>query len=309
MGAPILAASTADATRPARGPGRGPLSRPPPIRLIAAMGGTPTAPRAKAPRRRRAWIALLVAVLLYGYAGHVEPAWLEVTHHDVALRVAKPITLAHLTDLHTVGFWRRERRLVEQLEVERPDVIVITGDTLCQGGNYDQCKPLLEKLHAPLGVYMVPGNWEVANPIKDLKGFFAGCGVRYLRNESVELVPGLWLVGLDDFAIGRPDFPRAVAKVPAGTTRIVLCHSPGFFDRIDGDYDLAFAGHTHGGQVRLPFLPPLFLPAGCGRFVAGWYERDGRRLYVSRGIGMSGLRFRFCCRPELAIHRLVPTAP
>jgi predicted MPP superfamily phosphohydrolase len=254
---------------------------------------------------RRFAVALALLLGLYGYAGHVEPDWLEVTHHVVAADVPRPIRVAHLSDLHTVGIGLRERRLFEALDAERPDVVVITGDTLSQGGSYEQCAPVLARLHAPLGVFMVPGNWEVANPLRDMKGFFARCGVRYLRNESVEIAPRVWLVGLDDFALGLPSLERATAGVPADATRIVLCHAPGFFDEMRGGFTLAFAGHTHGGQVHVPFLPPLYLPAGCGRFVAGWYESGGARMYVSRGIGMSGPRFRFLCRPELAIHDLV----
>jgi predicted MPP superfamily phosphohydrolase len=258
-------------------------------------------------RARRGWLfAFVLLFLLYGWAGHVEPEWLEVTHHVVPLKVPRPLKVAHISDLHTVGLWRREQKVIASLAVEKPDLIVITGDTLCQGGNYDETRPVLEKLKAPLGVFMVPGNWEVANPIPDLRGFFKSCGVRFLRNESVEVAPGVWLVGLDDYALGLPDLKRASAAVPDGATKIVLCHSPGFFDQTHGEFPLAFAGHTHGGQFRLPFLPPLHLPGGCGRFVAGWYDHAGSRMYVSRGIGMSGPRFRLLCRPELAIHLLTP---
>jgi predicted MPP superfamily phosphohydrolase len=277
------------------------LSRARRFRLIAAMGPPP------ARARRRRLFVIFPLLLLYGWAGHVEPDWLEVTRHVVPLKVPRALKVAHLSDLHTVGLWRRERRLVAALDAEKPDLIVITGDTLCQGGNYDQCRPMLERLKAPLGVYMVPGNWEIANPIRDLPGFFKSCGVRFLRNESVEVTPGLWVVGLDDFALGVPDLKRACAAIPDGATKIVLCHSPGFFDQGHGEYPLAFSGHTHGGQFRLPFLPPLHLPAGCGRFVEGWYDHEGARMYVSRGIGMSGPRFRLLCRPELAIHELVPS--
>jgi predicted MPP superfamily phosphohydrolase len=255
---------------------------------------------------RRTIAAFALLFLLYGYAGHVEPDWLEVTRHEVPLAVPRPIKLAHVSDLHTVGLELRERRMVAALEEERPDAIVITGDTLSQSGSYEQCRPVLEKLKAPLGVFMVPGNWEVANPIRDMKGFFASCGVKYLRNESVELVPGVWLVGLDDFSLGLPNWNVATAHVPADATKIVLCHAPGFFKQTHGEFALALAGHTHGGQVRIPGFDPLYLPTGCGNYFSGWFEQDGARMYVSRGIGMSGPRFRFLCRPELAFHDLVP---
>ncbi len=73
---------------------------------------------------------------------------------------------------------------------------------------------------------------------------------------------------------------------------------------VAGKYDLAFAGHTHGGQVRLPLVGPLWLPPGSGRFVEGWYEEAGTKMYVSRGVGTSVLPVRLLCAPEIAIFDL-----
>ena len=110
---------------------------------------------------------------------------------------------------------------------------------------------------------------------------------------------------------GETAFPLAGA--PEGALRIALFHSPGYFDTIADQVHFAFAGHTHGGQVRVPLLPPLWMPNGSGRFVAGWYEaqpgaassaptqQPAARLYVSRGVGTSILPLRFNCRPEVAL--------
>ena len=245
------------------------------------------------------------------YAGWIEPSWLETTRHRVALPIERAVKLAHLTDVHTNGFWRKERGLVAALEAARPDVIVLTGDTLHQAGTFEECRPLLERLAAPLGVFMVAGNWETACRDRlpegmSLRSFLASCGVTLLQNESREIAPGLWLVGLDDYVWGVPDLAKATAAIPEGAARVALVHEPGFFDEPAAGYDLLLAGHTHGGQVRIPFVPPLYLPAGCSHYLAGWYEKPGARLYVSRGIGMSGAKYRFLCRPELALFDLVP---
>ncbi len=286
----------------------------------------------KRTRRRWLWRGTLLALALGSYAHWVEPCWIAVTRHEVVLPIDRTVELAHLTDLHTTGRGRREETMLALLAARRPDCIVITGDTLEQDGTFEQCRPLLSALKAPLGIYMVRGNWETASTHRlpqgqSLREFLHDCGVTLLKNESVEIVPGLWLVGLDDFVWGAPDLTRATAAIPDGAARVALIHEPEFFDlsgadsaassdhefttpsergRTAGAYDLLLAGHTHGGQVRLPLLPPLFLPSGCGHYVEGWYEKPGARLYVSRGLGMSGLPFRFCCRPELAIHVLTP---
>jgi predicted MPP superfamily phosphohydrolase len=275
---------------------------------------------AKGKRGRYIWRLLVAVAALYLYARHVEPTWLQVTRHSVAAPVAVQVKLAHLTDVHTNGCWRKERGVLAALDVERPDLIVLTGDTLHQWGTFEECRPFLDRLKAPLGVFAVAGNWEAACrdrlPAGQTMGaFFASCGVVLLKNEAREIVPGLWLLGLDDYVWGAPDLARATRGVPEEAARVALVHEPGFFDegvddRSTGNarYDLLLAGHTHGGQVRIPFIDPadIYLPIGCSCYLSGWYEQPERRMYVSRGIGTSGLGFRFLARPELALFTFTP---
>ncbi len=103
----------------------------------------------------------------------VEPYRLEVTRHRVDAPVAQPIKIAHVSDLHTSGLGRRERRLVAILEREKPDVIVITGDTLNTKNNYPGAVEVLSQLRAPVGVWIVRGNREAALPLKSCAGFTA----------------------------------------------------------------------------------------------------------------------------------------
>jgi len=257
--------------------------------------------------RRRLLIPFAIVaslVLLYAFAG--EPNWIEVTHHTLRAPVPRAIRIAHITDLHTLGMGMRERRLIGELMTERPDLIVVTGDIETPGGTRDCYLAVLRSLHAPLGVWSVPGNWEYWIPIPARARLFAEAGVRELMNEAAEVTPGVWLAGFDDALAGSRDPDRALAPIPAGACAIAVFHEPILFDLTAGRYTLALAGHTHGGQVRVPFLPPLLLPHGCGRYVAGWFERKGSRMYVSRGIGMSVVPIRLFCRPELAIITLVP---
>lgn len=235
------------------------------------------------------------------YSTQIEPAWIEVTHYQVTAPISPPIKIAHLTDLHTLGLGRPERRLLDLLAAEKPDLIVITGDVTNNDGRIEDSRALLERLHAPLGVWMVRGNWELWRPAENAGEFFRSLGIHYLLNENAQLPDGLWLVGLDDPRAGQPDPERARAGVPAGAYTITLVHAPVIFDELVTHTNLVLAGHTHGGQVRLPFLPPLWLPGGTGDYVQGWYAKAGTRMYVSRGIGMSVLPVRFLCRPELTI--------
>jgi predicted MPP superfamily phosphohydrolase len=194
--------------------------------------------------------------------------------------------------------------VLEILAAVQPDVIVVTGDSLAgYGGTYQECKEFYEKLHAPYGVWFVRGNWETDTPIRPARRereFYESAGVHLLLNSNVEVRPGVWLIGLDDPTTGTVRLDTAFAGVPADGYKIALFHTPAFFDHIASRVNLVLAGHTHGGQVHIPFVRPFWLPNGSGHYLAGWYEKDGAKMYVNRGIGMSVLPIRFMCPPEVA---------
>ncbi len=247
-----------------------------------------------------AMASLALAFSIYGF--WIEPYALEITHHLIRAPIATKLRIAHLTDLHSRGLGRLERKLLAALETEKPDLIVITGDSISSGAmNYARSAEVLSRLHAPLGVWMVKGNWEVWNPIRDERRYYDAAGVKLLVNETAIIRDGVWLVGLNDWAAGVRNPEETFDKVPPGAFTIALFHSPIVFDSVSGRCDLAFAGHTHGGQVRLPPIGALWTPRGCGSYLAGWYERGRSRMYVSRGIGTSILGVRLFCPPELAI--------
>ena len=257
-------------------------------------------------------VALLVLVIAAAVDGFfIEPYWIEVTHYQVAAPLATPLKIAHLSDLHTQGVGRREQRLLALLDAEQPDLIVITGDTVASGhgGNYAKVRQLLSRLHAPLGVWLVRGNWEIVRPVRNERAYYASLGVNFLLNEARPAREDVWLAGFDDASSGTPNRDAALKSVTPSAYTIALFHSPAYFEQMAGHCPLALAGHTHGGQVRLPLMPVLWLPRGSGRFLSGWYKQNGSRMYVSRGVGTSALAVRFLCRPELVILTLGgPTA-
>jgi uncharacterized protein len=141
-----------------------------------------------------------------------------------------------------------------------------------------------------------------------LEPLYRRAGARLLVNEHCVLNAGLTIVGTEDSVTRHYDLRAALRGLPATPVRIHLSHAPEVFDwtaQPPLSFALCLAGHTHGGQIRVPFLPPL-VPWGAGpRFVAGWYP-DTRMgpAYVSRGIGTSGIPLRFNCPPELPFLRL-----
>lgn len=234
----------------------------------------------------------------------IEPNAIQVTHWTIEGRLFPPLKIAELADLHVMHFGRREREVVRILREERPDVVVIVGDSVGEGLHYDRVHEVLSAIAAtrpPLGVWLVRGNWENWHPIRHERRFYESAGVHFLLNQGALIRPGVWLAGLDDPSSGHPDLEEALRGAPPGAYVIVLFHAPAFFDKTAGRYDLALAGHTHGGQVNLPFIRPFWLPRGSGRFLKGWYRERGSRMYVSRGVGWSHLPIRLNCSPEIPI--------
>ncbi len=254
-------------------------------------------------RLRRA-AAILVVVALAD-AIIVEPRWVERTRVSIHAPLKSPLHVLHITDLHGSGLGTRERAVLRAIDEEKPDVVVLTGDTV-DSGTFQPYAAFLGALHAPLGVYAVAGNWEHWRPAADEDATWSAAGIVVLRNEARRLRDDVWVVGFDDSTAGSPDVERALASVPPGVATLALFHSPILFERLAGRVSVALAGHTHGGQVRLPLVPPLWLPQGSGRFVEGKYEDRGSMLYVSRGVGTSIAPVRFFCRPEVAVVEVAP---
>lgn len=243
---------------------------------------------------------LLIPALILVYSILFEPTQLELTSHEVTIgNSGKSIVLAHLTDLHTSGLGTVEQKMIDAITKVKPDIIIITGDVATPNGTARGYEDVLSKLKAPLGVYFVQGNWEYWEPIKELKSIFQKTGIVDLTNKSHQIKDDLWIVGLDDEYVGSPR-TSTYKSIPEKQKIISMFHSPALFKAVKDKTDLAFAGHSHGGQIRIPFIGPIWTPTGTDKYVAGWFEEEKAKMYVSRGIGNSILPIRFNCRPEIA---------
>lgn len=272
---------------------------------------------------RGALIASAGVAAGFGWAVGVEPHWLEWVERAMPIAGLPPALhgrrLMHLSDLH-VGPHVDERYLARVLDTAaalRPDLVVATGDYLTYraGRGERQFRELAGVLahlpRAPLGTFAVLGNhdygraWSQPEIGERVSTMLAAAGVRMLRNARAE-VAGLEIVGIDDLWGPRFDPAAALADRDASRPALVLCHNPDACD-LDvwgGLRGWILSGHTHGGQVRPPFLPPTLLPVRNPRYAAGEVDLgDGRRLYVSRGIGHL-LRVRFRVRPEVTVFTL-----
>lgn len=240
---------------------------------------------------------------------------LEIAHYDVPMRGLSDYwhgkTFVHLSDIHA-GFgntgpvYEEAVRSVNALE---PDLILLTGDYLDDHPDDARfpLKEILLRLRAKSGIFGSFGNHDHRRGIVGSRRLLEQSQVHPLDNENVELPHGLFLAGVDDLREGRPDIPRTLAGLPNDRTSIILSHHPGLIELIPDRDVLILSGHTHGGQIALPFPSPRLvvkLHLHCNQ-VAGWYENGMARQYVSRGLGVTGRPFRYRCPAEIGVFRMI----
>lgn len=253
------------------------------------------------------------------YSWQVEPRWVQTTQRSMPVHHLPPAlvgrTVAQLSDLHigNRSDWRYQIGALQRLAATKPDFVVYTGDfvTYDTAEQLDQLAELLrDAVHGTLGTVAVLGNhdyghdWAQTEVADRIVALLAAHDIGVLRN-TVATFSGLQLAGLDDY--WSPNFnPDFVTTLDPAAPTIVLCHNPDAVDLpVWQNYrGWILAGHTHGGQVKPPFLPPPLLPVQNKRYTAGTFDLDGgRTLYINRGLG--NLRqVRFNVRPELTVFTL-----
>jgi len=255
-----------------------------------------------------------IGVLCFLYARFVEPYWPEVTHFRIVSPKiptgSRPIRIVQISDLHSDPKPRLEERLPELVAAQKPDIILFTGDAINSRPALPVFKHCLKRIAEIAPTYAVKGNWEVWFCAGE--DFYGGTNVRELCEEVVAVKVGEVKLAIAGIGFGQEHLvDRTLAALPADALSIVLCHVPdAIYDVAAHDADLCCAGHTHGGQVALPFYGAVVTLSKFGkRFEAGPYRVKNTWLYVNRGIGMEGgraPRVRFLSRPEITVIELVP---
>jgi hypothetical protein len=223
-------------------------------------------------------------------------------------------TIAQVSDLHLFESepHAAARHALDALHRERPDLLLLTGDQWDQPQGAHALEQWLRALPRGLPVVAVMGNHEYSagtTPSRATRIHARG-GAELLVNRSLILAlrgGRIQLAGLDDMRYGSPDAAAAARGLDPDLPQIWLLHEPGQLDRTawpDGPLPaLTLSGHTHGGQIRCPGVPPI-LPQGSGRYLSGLYQTRRGSFYVSRGVGTSPPRIRVFCSPELPIFEL-----
>jgi hypothetical protein len=267
------------------------------------------------------------------YSGEIERHWIDVTYHDVHLpglsSAFEGMRIVQLSDIHldefTEAFFLRDA--VHRINQLNPDIVFLTGDFISWTpisrrlfkNSIWECANILNGLncrerYAILGNHdAMAGEERVIEALTDNK-------MTVLDNAYLPIERAgarFWLAGLDDPLEGHPKpdlaLPASIRNQP-NEPIVLLCHAPDYVDEllaVPEGQSVAWmlSGHTHGGQIRPPFLPPMHLPPLGQKYVDGWFHFGNLQLYVNRGIGTVGAPLRFNCRPEITVFTLRAATP
>lgn len=256
------------------------------------------------------------------YGSFIEPFKITISHFSFDLTVSNnsSIKIVLISDLHvgSRGDMKFLSKVVEKINSYYPDLVLIAGDFI----NYYESEICflepLENLSAKYGVYAVLGNheygygWRNKELADSVEKKLESLGVEVLRNENklVEINKiQFYIVGLDSIWAGEDNLTHAMTGIKEDIPKILLCHNPGVVS-LPGteDFDLILSGHTHGGVVNLPLIGSVFVSTELrGKGAYGFHEIDGRKIYITRGIGSRigyFFKFRFNSPPEIVIINL-----
>ncbi len=239
---------------------------------------------------------------------------ITIKHYTISIldlpREFQGFTILHLSDLHSKEYGENQRHLLKLMEEINFDLIALTGDFVDK--RTPKKGPLISliKGNGDKPTFFVPGNHEWGTGFS-VKEELEALGVKVLDNKGYRFTKGeshIWILGVDDPYLGRDDLEGAMREIQDDSPKVLLAHAPNIFGRaIEKNIDLTLVGHTHGGQIRLPFVGAIVVP-GQGLFPKydyGLYTSGGSSMIINGGVGESVLPLRFNLRPEIVVIKLV----
>ncbi|MCC5635842.1 metallophosphoesterase [Nostoc sp. CHAB 5844] len=252
------------------------------------------------------------------YAKLIEPNWIEINSLQLTLpNLASEFNgyrIVQISDIHRDRWMspRRLKRIVRLVNQQKPDLVAITGDLVTR--NFPQLIPSLPVSLAHFTpkdkTVAVLGNHDHENDTQAIIKAIQQSNIVYLGNDIYTLKRSsamLHIAGVDDVQMGKSRLDLVMQQLPKEGAAILLAHEPDFANTsaATGRFDLQLSGHSHGGQVRFPFIEPPILPPLAKKYYLGEYQVGKMFLYTNRGLGMTGLHLRLFARPEITVFTLL----
>ena len=269
-------------------------------------------------KKRNIFLYLLFFIaLLVLYAHYIEPNNLTIKEYKIENKDIPDsfdgLKIIHFSDIHygsTVDITYL-KKIVKLINKQNPDIVIFTGDFLDKRFNYtdkelNSAKNEINKIVSTLGNFAVSGNHDMINNPDDFKNIFSE-NFTILENEEKliyykENTP-ISLVGFTDALETKVNYE--ILEKENTYFRFILAHEPDEYNKIkDYDFDIMLSGHSHNGQVRVPFIGTIYTPIGSKTYYDNYYKLDNKEIFISNGIGTSGLDFRFGSTPSINIYRL-----
>lgn len=292
------------------------------ISPISPQASQIQASRFSTSRRRFLGLAAAAGVAAIGADSLLlEPNHPRIVKQEITLRrwpaQLDGFTLVQLSDFHYDEHFSVHplKAAIGMVNSLRPDLIVLTGDfvtaTDFDGGeekaaaNAEPCAALLAQMRAPHGLWAILGNHDWSTDPDRVTDAVRAAGIPVLANQSIPIEANgarFWLSGIAEILFRTADLDAALAKIPSGEATILLAHEPDYANHVSRyPVDLQLSGHSHAGQIRLPFLPPLYLPVMARKYYEGIYHVGPLTLYTNRGLGTMGVPLRLNCPPEITL--------
>jgi len=263
--------------------------------------------------------SFITASIGYYYAKYIEPYLLSFTQHTLTSQLIPKsfhgMKILQFSDLH-LGYYlslQHLSQIVSKINAEKPDIVLFTGDLIDDYQTYTEAPfvaSILKNIQAPFGKFSIYGNHdhdgygtEYYDHIMRESGFEllqnSEKRIRLLDNSEISIF------GLDDVLLGKPKIAETLQHAKQNIYTIVLVHEPDIASQIATyPINLQLSGHSHGGQVQIPFLGAIITPSLAKQYIEGFYNIQDLTLYVNRGIGRTRVPFRFMSKPEITLFTL-----
>lgn len=267
-------------------------------------------------------VMFLISISLYVYARFIEPNMLHVHYENITSKLisknSDEIKILQFSDTHLSDYFNIDdlEKVVNKINNEKPDIVVFSGDLIdhylsfSYKGDISQIYEVLGNINAPMGKYAVYGNHDYGGGAEKVyENIMENSGFVTLVNEGFKIEEyNINIIGLDDSIFGNLDIQKLNANIYDNYFNIVISHEPDVVDNLlEYNIDLFLSGHSHGGQVHIPFFSSAIFPPLGEKYTRGLYEFENyrnTRLYVNIGIGTSQIPFRFMAVPEISVFML-----